>query len=213
MCQCAVKAAPLIATVRPTIIEARGTRARSVNMKIYTKTGDDGSTGLLGGSRISKGDPRIDCYGIVDELNASLGWAGAVSPMGDLPEQLRSIQADLFVIGSHLAVSDGASAPATLPPLEESSVGRLEMQIDAAVARLPALRNFILPGGCEQAARLHVARTVCRRAERNLVRFAQDRPVPPLILTYLNRLSDWLFVQARLANQNAGVDDALWKTK
>jgi len=182
-------------------------------MKIYTKTGDDGSTGLLGGARVSKAEPRIDCYGLVDELNATLGWAGAVTPIGELPEHLRSIQSELFVIGSHLAVADGAAPPATLPPLEESAVARLEMQIDAAVARLPALRNFILPGGSEQAARLHVARTVCRRAERALVRFAQDRPVPPIILTYLNRLSDWLFVQARLANGQNGIEDALWKPK
>jgi cob(I)alamin adenosyltransferase len=182
-------------------------------MKIYTKTGDDGSTGLLGGSRVSKGDPRIECYGLIDELNASLGWAGAVTPLGELPEQLRAVQSDLFVIGSHLAIADGAPPPASLPALDESIVARLEMQIDAAVAQLPALRNFILPGGSEQAARLHVARTVCRRAERRLVDFAQDRPVAPVILTYLNRLSDWLFVQARLANQNAGVEDALWKTK
>lgn len=182
-------------------------------MKIYTKTGDDGSTGLLGGSRVSKADPRIECYGLIDELNASLGWAGAVTPIGELPEQIRAVQNDLFVIGSHLAVADGAAAPATLPALEETIVARLEMQIDAAVAQLPPLRNFILPGGSEQASRLHVARTVCRRAERRLVTFAQDRPVAAVILTYLNRLSDWLFVQARVANKHAGVEDSLWTTK
>ena len=182
-------------------------------MKIYTKTGDDGSTGLLGGGRVRKGDARIDCYGQIDELNASIGWAAVEAQTNELKEQLAIIQSDLFVIGSHLAISDGTTAPATLPPLDESRVGRLEMQIDATVARLPALRNFILPGGCELAARLHVARTVCRRAERRVVQFAQDRPVAPIILTYLNRLSDWLFVQGRLANQEAGREDVIWKSK
>ena len=182
-------------------------------MKIYTKTGDDGSTGLLGGGRVRKSDARIDCYGQVDELNASIGWAAVQANAAELKEQLAGIQNDLFVIGSQLAVSDGAAAPATLVPLEDSRIGRLEMQIDAAVARLPALRNFILPGGSELAARLHVARTVCRRAERRLVDFSHDRPVAPIILTYLNRLSDWLFVQARVANQSAGCEDVLWKNK
>src|SRR5205823_6935702 len=152
-------------------------------------------------------------YGQIDELNASIGWAAVQASAEELKEQLAGIQNDLFVIGSQLAVADGVAAPATLTPLEDSRIGRLEMQIDAAVARLPALRNFILPGGSEIAARLHIARTICRRAERRLVHFAQDRPVAPIILTYLNRLSDWLFVAARIANQQAGVEDVLWKTK
>jgi cob(I)alamin adenosyltransferase len=182
-------------------------------MKIYTKTGDDGTTGLLGGgavSRVPKSDARIECYGTVDELNAVIGWAAGVAGT-ELADALHAIQNELFVVGSHLAVADGAVAPPSLPPLEESAVARLEMQIDTATARLPALRNFILPGGCEPAARLHVARTVCRRAERQLVKFAQDRPVAAIILTYLNRLSDWLFVQARAANHDAGVADVPWK--
>jgi cob(I)alamin adenosyltransferase len=178
-------------------------------MKIYTKTGDDGTTGLLGGSRISKSDARIECYGLVDELNAAIGWA-AVEARGEIVGHLQAVQSDLFVIGSLLAVADGAAAPASLPPLEEAHVARLEMQIDTAVARLPALRNFILPGGCELAARLHMTRTICRRAERRLVQFSQDRPILPVILTYLNRLSDWLFVQARVANEVNGVDDVIW---
>jgi cob(I)alamin adenosyltransferase len=178
-------------------------------MKIYTKTGDDGTTGLLGGSRVQKSEARIDCYGNVDELNAFLGWS-AVTATGPLLEQLRAIQSDLFVIGSHLAVADGAAPPSSLPMLDESIVSRLEMQIDSAVAQLPALRTFVLPGGSELAARLHIARTVCRRAERRLVRFAQDRPVPATIVTYLNRLSDWLFVQARLANSTSKVADIPW---
>ena len=186
-------------------------------MKIYTKTGDDGTTGLLGGgavARVRKSDPRIECYGTIDELNAVIGWAAVAASSSEvhlsLAESLRVIQAELFVIGSHLAVADGSAAPPSLPPLEESAVARLEMQIDSATARLPALRNFILPGGSEAGARLHVARTVCRRAERQLVKFAQDRPVAPTIVTYLNRLSDWLFVQARAANHDAGVADVPW---
>lgn len=184
-------------------------------MKIYTKTGDDGNTNLFGGganSRVRKSDARIDAYGNVDELNGYVGWAAVVAPP-ETAEPLRNVQSDLFAIGSHLAVADGAAPPASLPTLDDAIVARLEMQIDAAVARLPPLRNFILPGGSELAARLHIARTVCRRAERRLVRFAQDRPVSATIVTYLNRLSDWLFVQARLANHQAGVADVPWSGK
>ena len=187
-------------------------------MKIYTKTGDDGSTTLLGGaahtgaSRVRKSDPRIDCYGNVDELNATVGWAAVVAT-GATADQLRSVQIDLFTISSHLAVADGAPPPPSLPALDDSIVSRLEMQIDAAVSTLPPLRNFILPGGSELSARLHVARTVCRRAERRLVKFAMDRPVSPTILTFLNRLSDWLFVQARAANHEAGMSDTPWSGK
>ena len=184
-------------------------------MKIYTKTGDDGNTNLFGGggnSRVRKSDARIDSYGNIDELNGCIGWAAVVAPQA-VAEPLRNIQNDLFVIGSHLAVADGAALPASLPTLDDSIVARLEMQIDAAVATLPPLRNFILPGGSELAARLHIARTVCRRAERRLVRFAEDRPVAPTILTFLNRLSDWLFVQARVANHAGGVADIPWSSK
>ena len=178
-------------------------------MKIYTKTGDDGTTSLIGGSRVQKSDARIECYGTLDELNAAIGLA-VVSADADTSTMLKQIQNELFVVGSHLAVEEGTKPPASLPVLEESAIGRLEMQIDTATAALPPLRNFVLPGGCELSARLHVARTVCRRGERLVVKFAQDRPVSATILTYLNRLSDWLFVQARLANHNAGVPDILW---
>src|SRR3954454_15356859 len=194
-------------------------------MKIYTKTGDDGTTGLIGGGRVRKCDPRIECYGTVDELNAAIGLAvsalaggGGTASAGadaageaDLAAHLRQVQNDLFVIGSHLATPDESPHRTALPVLDEQMVTRLEMQIDAAEAQLPKLRNFILPGGAESAARLHVARTVCRRAERLLVDFSLERPVPGVVLTYLNRLSDWLFVQARLANHLAGVEDVPWK--
>jgi cob(I)alamin adenosyltransferase len=178
-------------------------------MKIYTKTGDDGTTGLIGGDRVRKCDPRIECYGTVDEVNAALGWAAVVAD-SVLAPLLRTVQNELFVIGSHLAMPEEGSMQVHLPPLDDSMVHRLEMQIDSAEAELAPLREFILPGGSELAARLHIARTVCRRAERLLVDFAMDRPVPGIIVTYLNRLSDWLFVQARAANHRAGVSDVPW---
>jgi cob(I)alamin adenosyltransferase len=186
-------------------------------MKIYTKTGDDGTTGLIGGGRVRKCDPRIECSGTVDELNAAIGLAAsalATHPVAgeiDLFAHLRQVQNDLFVIGSHLATPEESPHRTSLPGLDEQMVTHLEMQIDAAETQLPKLRNFILPGGSEAAARLHLARTICRRAERLLVDFSLDRPVPGIVLTYLNRLSDWLFVQARLANHLAGVEDVLWK--
>jgi cob(I)alamin adenosyltransferase len=180
-------------------------------MKIYTRTGDDGTTGLIGGSRVRKSDPRLECYGTVDELNASLGLAAVILD-GALRSMIEQIQNDLFVIGSHLATPDPQSSQsAGLPVLDEQLISRLEMQIDAAESHLPPLTNFILPGGSEGSARLHMARTICRRAERLLAEFALDRPVSSIMLTYLNRLSDWLFVHARLANQRAGEKDVLWQ--
>lgn len=176
-------------------------------MKIYTKTGDDGTTGLIGGQRVSKSDPRIDCIGAVDELNAAVGLAAVGAD--ELAAKLRAVQNELFVIGSQLALPEGQES-SKIPAVEESSVARLEMEIDAVTAKLPALRNFILPGGSQTGARLHLARAVCRRAERALVAFSLDRPAPLLAVTYLNRLSDWLFIHARQANQRAGVADILW---
>ncbi len=178
-------------------------------MKIYTRTGDDGSTGLFGGDRVRKDDARLECYGTVDELNAALGLA-AVTDLAEIAAALRQIQNELFVLGSHLATPEASPSAASLPHFDEAAIARLEMQIDSATDHLPALRTFILPGGTETGARLHLARTICRRAERLLVGFAEDRPVPQLFIVYLNRLSDWLFVQARLANRLAGVDDTPW---
>jgi cob(I)alamin adenosyltransferase len=180
-------------------------------MKIYTKTGDDGTTGLFGGGRVRKCDARIDCYGTVDELNAALGWARVVAGAGSIGDSLFRVQNELFVVGSHLATPEDSPHTRSLPTLDEAMVGRLEMEIDAAEGELQPLRNFILPGGAEFAARLHLARTVCRRAERVLVDFSLDRPVAGAILTYVNRLSDWLFVMARLANRRAGVADIAWE--
>ncbi|MBC7782440.1 MAG: cob(I)yrinic acid a,c-diamide adenosyltransferase [Burkholderiales bacterium] len=180
-------------------------------MKIYTRTGDDGTTGLIGGDRVRKSEARLECYGTVDELNAALGLGRVNAPIWVHP-LLEPVQNELFVIGSHLAAPENdPTAQKYLPLLDESPIARLEMQIDQAEAELPPLRNFILPGGTELAARLHLARTVCRRAERLIVNFSWDRPVNPVIVTYLNRLSDWLFVHARLANHRAGVEDVIWK--
>jgi cob(I)alamin adenosyltransferase len=179
-------------------------------MKIYTRTGDDGTTGLIGGRRVRKSDLRIDCYGTVDELNAAVGLAAVVAP-AHLAPRLRAVQKDLFVLGSHLAAPTEGTPPAVaLPPLDESIERRLESEIDAAESRLPPLRQFILPGGSEASARLHLARTVCRRAERLAVALAEVMPLPPVALHYLNRLSDWLFVQARWCNRQQNVEDVPW---
>src|SRR5215211_2536747 len=137
-------------------------------MKIYTRTGDDGSTGLIGGTRVRKDDAAIECYGTVDELNATIGAAIVVADP-EARRWLEQVQSELFTIGSHLATPAGASQSSSLPPLDVAWTTRLEQHIDAAEGKLPPLRNFILPGGSEFAARLHVARTVCRRAERLLV--------------------------------------------
>jgi cob(I)alamin adenosyltransferase len=179
--------------------------------KIYTKSGDDGTTGLIGGSRVAKSDLRIECYGTVDELNAVIGLAAVGLANSDLATALHAIQNELFVIGSHLALPPTESSSRWLPALEPRSIERLEQEIDRAEAGLPKLMNFILPGGTETAARLHVARTICRRAERLVVSLGTTQGEQSMILTYLNRLSDWLFVQARLANHLAGVGDVLWE--
>jgi cob(I)alamin adenosyltransferase len=159
---------------------------------------------------VRKSDARIECYGTVDELNAALGVARVVVS-GSIADAVARVQHELFVVGSHLATPEDSPHTGSLPLLEDAMVGRLEMEIDAAEAELEPLRNFILPGGSEGAARLHLARTVCRRAERVLVDFSLDRPVAGVIITYMNRLSDWLFVMARLANRRAGVADIVWE--
>ena len=178
-------------------------------MKIYTKTGDDGTTGLIGGKRVPKSDPRVNVSGTIDELNAAIGMASAVADMS-LLENLQAVQDDLFVIGSHLANPNDHSS-ASLPVLDDQMVHRLEAQIDAIDATLPPLQQFILPGGTESAARLHLARAICRRAERLLVELTERSRSFPVILSYLNRLSDWLFVHARWSNQQASVPDIPWK--
>jgi cob(I)alamin adenosyltransferase len=171
-------------------------------LKIYTRTGDQGDTSLFGGTRVPKDDPRIDAYGTVDELNAFIGLARASWPASPLDDHLGRIQSDLFDAGAHLA----APGTSRFAGVDRSRIAELEQAIDAMESELPPLRNFILPGGCAAATQLHVARTICRRAER-LVVALHDEPS----ITYLNRLSDFLFVAARFANLKHGVDDVPWK--
>ena len=178
-------------------------------MKIYTRTGDDGTTGLIGGRRVGKDHLRLDAYGTIDELNAALALVATLG--GAWPGRLRLLQEELFILGSHLAAPDGATRNTSLPSLPRDAVPRMESEIDAADARLPGLTNFILPGGTEAASRLHLARCICRRAERLCVALAHLETVPAEILVHLNRLSDWLFTMARLANLEAGVEDVPWQ--
>jgi cob(I)alamin adenosyltransferase len=185
-------------------------------MKIYTRTGDRGDTGLFGGGRVPKDDARVEAYGAVDELNAVLGVAIARLREDDeqqTADRLETVQADLFSLGAHLATpaaEDGGRATAHVPDLPEGRVGEMEGWIDEAEAELEPLKVFILPGGGESAARLHHARTVCRRAERRVITLARDARLDDLVVVYLNRLSDLLFTLARLANRRAGTDDVPW---
>ena len=181
-------------------------------MRIYTRTGDAGETGLFAGGRVPKDHPRVAAYGDVDELNAALGMAMTLAPTADDRELLETIQRDLFTIGSELATPDPAKLAQALsgPRVGEAHVAVLERAIDACEAALEPLRNFILPGGTSKAAAFHLARTVCRRAERAVVRLGHETTVSADILKYLNRLSDLLFVLARAANARAGVRDVTW---
>lgn len=181
-------------------------------MKIYTRTGDTGETALFGGGRVGKDDPRVAAYGEVDELNAVLGWVLAVEPASFERELLLGVQRDLFAIGGQLASPDPSKVAKALTKaaLEDARVGALEQAIDRADAALAPLEAFVLPGGAPKAAAFHVARTVCRRAERHVVALDHAQGVPPLIVRYLNRLSDLLFTLARLANHEAGVTEERW---
>ena len=180
--------------------------------RIYTKTGDTGETGLLGGGRVRKSVTRVGAYGDVDELNAVIGWACTQLSDAEINDRLRLIQADLFALGAHLAtvVPAGRKAP-SLPPLPHGRIAEMEAWIDAAEQELPSLRSFILPGGTAAGAALHVARTVCRRAERSVVLLAAQEPVDASALVYLNRLSDCLFELARLNNHRAGKPETKWE--
>lgn len=181
--------------------------------RIYTRTGDEGDTGLFGGGRVSKSHERVQAYGEVDELNAVVGWA-LTRLSGDLPDlraRLTAIQRDLFALGAHLATPADARSRGHLPALPEDRPAEFEGWIDQAEEELEPLRSFILPGGSEAGAALHLARTVCRRAERAVVALSATTPLDPVILVYLNRLSDLLFDFARLANRRAGTEEAPWR--
>lgn len=176
-------------------------------MKIYTRTGDKGETGLLGGKRVPKDDLRIEAYGTVDELNSHLGLLRDMSAPHH-GELLVTIQNTLFAIGSRLASqSDEEAVRFKVPPIEEDAITALEHAMDRMDADLDPMRNFILPGGHPAASQAHVCRTVCRRAERCVVRLDREAPQDPILIRYLNRLSDLLFVLARhLARLNGAVD-------
>jgi len=181
--------------------------------KIYTKTGDDGTTALGGGERLPKDALRIETYGTVDELNSVLGVAMAGGLEPSLEVEIKRIQNELFHLGSDLCVLESDKVKMPVPRIEERHVQALEYAIDRMSRGLGALENFILPGGSVGAAHLHVARTVCRRAERLAVGLARDEAVGPFVIAYLNRLSDGLFVMARWENKHRGVEDVLWNSR
>lgn len=179
-------------------------------MKLYTRTGDEGETSLFDGSRVTKDDARVAAYGDVDELNAVLGWVRAQAGPGLIGQRVEAVQHEMFVLGSELATPPDSAASQRIPHLGAEAVDRLETWIDEATAAVAPLRQFILPGGGESASRLHVARTVCRRAERSVIALSRRTAVPPIVVIYLNRLSDLLFAWARQANHEAGQPDILW---
>jgi cob(I)alamin adenosyltransferase len=180
-------------------------------MKIYTRTGDSGTTGLYGGGRVAKCDPRIAAFGAVDELNAFLGVCRAAGASAEVDAVLERLQHEMFALGAELS-SPGPAAPGSLF-VDDADVLVAEQLIDRFESDLPALKSFVLPGGSPSSAALHMARTACRRAEREAVSLAGTTEVRPTVLKYLNRVSDLLFVLARKANADAGVSDVLWQKK
>lgn len=181
-------------------------------MKIYTKTGDKGTTALFGGKRVSKSDNRIQAYGTVDELNAYIGLIRFKDIDRHSSEMLGEIQDRLFTLGSILA-SEPGKMNLKVPDLHESDVEFLEKEIDKMNETLPELKSFILPGGNDAIGFCHVARCVCRRAEREVVDLSQKETVPDIVIKYLNRLSDYLFVLSRKLTQDSGLHETLWKSR
>jgi len=181
-------------------------------VKIYTKTGDTGETGLLGAGRVPKDHPRVAAYGDVDELNAALGLALALEPRDFARPLLERVQRSLLTVGAELASPDPGTRAATLPgaPIGPTDIRAIENDIDSFETHLEPLKNFILPGGTPKAAALHVARTVCRRAERGVIALSHQGALNGSLVPYLNRLSDLLFVLARAANAQAGLPDVKW---
>ena len=181
--------------------------------RVYTRTGDDGTTGLGGGQRVPKESLRIEAYGTVDELNSQIGVVQATGVNEILAEALRGIQNELFHLGSDLCILEEDKAKLPVPRIEERHVAALEKLMDRMSEELSPLENFILPGGCPAAAHLHVARTVCRRAERLVVALGRQERIGTHTVQYLNRLSDALFVMARHENKRRGVPDVLWNSR
>ena len=181
--------------------------------KIYTRHGDDGSTGLFGGPRVRKDDLRVRAYGEVDELNSALGVARCSlgdARLQDLAAFVDSLQSELFTLGAELATPDPENAPKGIPRLQAAAVSRQEQEIDRLTAELPPMRFFILPAGSPGAAALHLCRTICRRAERTMVELAQQSHVSSEALAWINRLSDLLFTMARAANLRVGGHEVPW---
>ena len=184
-------------------------------MKLYTRSGDDGLTGLFGGDRVSKDHPRVEAYGTVDELNASIGLAAVAcdpaSPLGKhLLETFQRLQSRLFDIGADVATPEGNKHEAKITRITQSHIDELETLIDEMEEGNEPMTNFVLPGGTEMASRLHMARTICRRAERRLISISLTETVTPESIIFINRLSDLLFAMARRANKEAGVQDVPW---
>lgn len=183
-------------------------------MKIYTKTGDKGTTSLIGGTKVLKSDLRIESYGTVDELNSYIGLCRDLLQNDEQRNLLQEIQDRLFTIGSSLACDPQKETKMKIPDLHESDITLLEKNIDVMNSEMPEMRNFILPGGHPTVSHIHIARCVCRRAERNCVALQQSDPeLEPLIIKYLNRLSDFLFVLARFAAHELGVGEIGWKAR
>ena len=181
-------------------------------MRIYTRTGDSGDTGLFGGGRVGKNHPRVEAYGDVDELNAAIGLARSIEPLPRIDEVLIPIQRDLFAIGALLATPDRDKMRQHLEKarVDDDRIAQLEHAIDEGDRELEPLKSFIVPGGSPKAAALHVARTVCRRAERRVVALGESEEIPGVVVMYLNRLSDLLFTLARVANRRAGTGEVTW---
>ncbi|MCG8310018.1 MAG: cob(I)yrinic acid a,c-diamide adenosyltransferase [Cytophagales bacterium] len=181
-------------------------------MKIYTKTGDKGKTSLLGGTRVSKSDERLDAYGTIDELNSFLGLVRDLEIDVGRKNLIHEIQSRLFTVGSSLA-AENERAKDFKPDLEERDVARLEQAIDAMNEKLPQMRNFIIPGGHQLVSTSHIARTVCRRAERLVIKLSNSEEIEDIVIRYLNRLSDYLFVLARKQAVELNIDEIPWKPK
>jgi|ERR1035437_8863671 cob(I)alamin adenosyltransferase len=179
--------------------------------RLYTRTGDQGQTRLGGGQKVAKSSLRLECYGTVDELNSVLGLVRSMEPCEEIAAPLLRIQNELFDLGSDLCFLEEDKGKWPIPQIRPDQIESLEREIDAMQSQTGPLANFILPGGNRAAASLHVARTVCRRAERLCVRLASEEPLAPLVVQYLNRLSDWLFAAPRLENLRCRIEDPLWR--
>jgi len=179
-------------------------------MQIYTRTGDDGTTGLIGGSRVKKYDLRLEAYGTIDELNSYIGVVRSLQNDEKADKVLEKIQNKLFVIGANLASDEASVMIKKELPCKEADVLLLEKEMDRLFTVLPRLNNFILPGGCQASAFCHVARTVCRRAERRIVELSEKNEVDSILIKYINRLSDYLFVLSRKVSMDHKAPEILW---